>query len=154
MHLTWRPPCFSAWGIHGTTLSKGCLVFLALTNSCRSQLQYLFRKVGHKEARSTKTFSVSRCLFSDKEFFVSQSLIEPYCCCYGVVLQEESHVLRPLLIWLRPHLSFKLFLIHQPQLSGSNHQKHLVGKQEKLDNDVRGFCDQVSLSYYRDLYMP
>jgi hypothetical protein len=41
---------------------------------------------------------------------------------------------------------FWSFLIHSPELYGSNQQKHLVAKQEKL-GEKWPFADDISRSY-------
>jgi hypothetical protein len=51
-----------------------------------------------------------------------------YCYCYGVVSHNASQALRLLLIFC----ASPPFLIHPPELSGSNQQRHLERSREKL----------------------
>jgi hypothetical protein len=52
--------------------------------------------------------------------------------CYRVVSHRASHTLRLFLIYCASSFEFQSFLIHPPELSGRNHQKCIVAKQEKL----------------------
>jgi hypothetical protein len=80
-------------------------------------------------------------------------IYDPFDWCYGVVSQKASQVLWPLLNYCASPSEFWSFLIHPPELSGSNLQTPSSEAGETWREMAMDFAD-LSISFILNSNMP